>query len=203
MASIVNVPNVPGVPAVLFAPSSGNSISLLSSDGADIPSIFANPQWGIYLNGVPVVVADSVVSLEFKQEFALSDYMVEQGGFDTYDKVYIPFSARVKFTAGSESSRTALLTSISAVIGDLNFYDVVMPEAIYPSVNFKHQDFKRTATSGLGLLSVEVWVEQVNVASGASLTSTQSPSGTAQTNGGTVQPVTPTQSQSALFGLSN
>jgi hypothetical protein len=83
---------------------------------ADTYTYFANvfqQQWGIFQNGVPIVTADTVSSFEYKQEWALSDFPVEQGGFASYDKVHIPYDVRFRFVSGgSEANRAALLSSI-------------------------------------------------------------------------------------------
>ena len=185
------VPNVPGVPPlVVYGAAPGLAVVLLTADlVSSFAPIFGGPQWGIFLGGAPVIVADTVASVEYKQEFAISDYPVEEGGFETYDKVYIPFDVRVRFAAGgSESNRQALLDSIAAIIGDLNFYDVVTPEAIYSSVNLMHYDYRRTATNGVGLIVADVWCRQVSVTVQEAGTSTAAPSGAAPVTPGPVQP---------------
>ncbi len=198
--SLIEVPNLPGVPPLAaYGTSPLLATALLTADlVSSFAPIFAGPQWGIFLNGAPVVTADTVASFDFKQEFSLSDYPVEEGAFETYDKVYIPYDVRLRFAAGgSEGNRAALLQSIDAVIGDLNLYDAVTPEDVYSSVNFIHQSYTRTAQNGVGLLIVDVWCRHVmvTVQEGAG-TNTAAPSGAPQTNNGQVQPTAPTAVQS-------
>lgn len=222
----------PGLPSLSAANADlFTAVALLTGDG-EFSGGSISSQWGIFLNGESVVVADNVLSMEFKQDFKISNYPTEQGGFASYNKVQMPFECRFRFsTGGSSSDRSAMLNSIAAVIGDTNLYDVVTPDATYVNVNFVHQDYLRTAQSGNGLLSVNVWCEEVRSASlvvsnGTSSTSTntggatsassatpnsvvandfdaigtpQSPSATAQVNGGNVQPQTPTAAQQSAF----
>ena len=209
MTVTVNVPNVPGVPSVAF--SASFSIGDDQVLTADLIGGFASPteQWGIFQNGSAVVTADSVVGLDYKQEWAISDYPVEKGAFESYDKVALPFDSRVRFTAGSAAARASLLASISAIAGTTQVFDVVTPDAVYPSVNITHYDYRRTARSGLGLLSVDIWCLQINQtaslsASGTSTQGTATPDGTAQpsgadpVNGGSVQPTATTATQSGI-----
>ncbi len=165
-------------------------------------SIFS-PQWGIFQNGTPIITADSVASMEYRQEWLLSDFPVERGGFETYDKVYVPYQVRFRFTAGgSESNRQALLDSVAAVAGDLNLYDAASPEAIYINCNITHYDYRRTAVNGVGLIQVDVWLEEVRIVgstnsdttmpSGTQTGETRAPSGASPVNDGSVQPVAPT-----------
>ncbi len=202
MAFPVNVPRVPGVPSVLFASSVGQVLSFLTQDAVGIFTGIAQQQpWGIYLGGAPVVLADNVVSFDFRKQWAISDYPVEQGAFASYNKVFIPFDGRFRFTAGgSDSNRQALLDSIDAIAGDLNLYTIVTPIAIYPNVNITHYDYSQTATNGVGLLSVDVWTEEVRETSALSMSNTASPTAASQVNGGTVQPVAATPAQAAQTG---
>jgi hypothetical protein len=196
---MANVPQVPGVPPLSsFAAS---AITLLVADAITLLGGLLVPTWGIFLNGVPVIEADSVVSLDYKQEWSISNYPVEQGAFESYDKVQTPFEARVRFSAGgSQANRQALLDSIAAIAGDLNLYDVVTPEAIYQSVNVQHYDYSRQAQRGLGLMVVDVMVVQVRVSQPTAFSNTQQPNGANPQSAGQVQPVaaTPAQDTSLL-----
>lgn len=202
MAFPVNVPNVPGVPSVLFAAGAGQLLSFLTGDAAGLflGALLQQP-WGIYSGGAPVILSDNVVSFDYRQQFSISDFPVERGGFQSYDKVQIPFDARFRFTAGgSEANRTAFLASIAAVIGDLNLYTVVTPDAIYPSVNLTHYDYSRSARNGAGLITVDVWGLEVRETATAAMSSTQSPTSASQVNGGTVQATQANSLQQAQVG---
>lgn len=197
MAFPVNVPNVPGVPSVLFAASAGQIISFLTADAVSLFGGGIQPQpWGIYLGGVPVVLSDNVVSFDLRRQWSISDYPVEKGSFQSYNKVEIPFDARFRFSAGgSESNRQLFLASIAAIAGDLNLYTVVTPVAIYPSVNINHYDYGQSANNGVGLISVDVYTTEVRETGTQAMSNTQSPTAAAQVNNGTVQtaPATPAQ----------
>lgn len=188
-----DVPNVAGVPALLTgfasAASSGN-VGLMVSDLVSF-AFGGGSQWGIFLNGAPVVTADNVLSFEFKRDFAIADYPLERGAFETYAKVQIPFSPRVRFSAGgSMANRQALLDSIAAIAGDFNKYDVVTPEETYTGVNISHYDYHRSANSGVGLIVVDVWLQEVRVAvsevsGGSNAPSSSSGSGSSVSGAGT------------------
>lgn len=151
-----------------------------------------SPEWGVFnRNGKSVITADNVVSFEYKQEWTLSDYPIEKGGFESYDKVQTPFDARVRFGAGgSLSNRKKLLDSIAAIAGDLKLYDVITPEKSYTSVNIMHYDLARTAQNGAGFIIVDVWLMEVRVDADIDFSSTQQPSGAPTSSGGQVQPQT-------------
>lgn len=181
----------PGVPALPSTVSLLEDVVLVVADTIGLLTGFAASPWGIFLNGQSVVQADNVVSVSYNQDWATADFNIEDGGFETYDKVDTPFNARVRFSSGgSQSNRAALLNSIAAIAGDLNLYDVVTPEAVYSSCNVQGYNLVRTSNNGVGLITVEVKLLEVRVDATASFSNTQNPSSASQTSDGTVQPDT-------------
>jgi hypothetical protein len=174
-------------------------LEVLESDAVGLlAGLFQQQQWGIFFGGVPIIIADNVVEVQYRQQWSISDFPVEQGAFASYDKVQVPYDARLRFTAGgSLANREAMLASIAAVAADTNLYDVVTPEAVYLSCNFTHYDYSRRSNEGLGLLSVDIWLIEVREAVSAAMSNTQDPSSASQTNGGTVQTVPATGPQTA------
>lgn len=193
-----NVPNVPGVPALprdpLFAFS---ALSLLTRDLSSGLVGSLAPKWGIFLNGAPVVVADSVISFDFKADWSISDYPVEQGAFESYDKVEVPFVAKVRFaTGGAQPALQAFLDSITDAAKTLSLYEVITPEKIYENVNISHYDYRRTASAGLGLIVVDVWLLQIRQSATPAFSNTKSPSAAGTTQTGVTQGLEPTAAQS-------
>jgi hypothetical protein len=166
------------------------------------------PQWGIFNSkGSAVVTADTVVAVEYRQDWQVSDYPQESGAFQSYDKVSTPFEAKVMFASGgSVSNRKQLLASIKSIAGDLNLYDVVTPEVTYLNCNVVHYDYRR-ADGKAGMIEVTVHLLQIVVTGQAALSGTnqpgstpnvtdaQNPGGNSVVNGGQVQPTSPTTGQ--------
>lgn len=202
MPFFVNAPNVAGVPPVAFAPGSGLIGGVLATADSFGGFFSANlgPQWGIFLDGSPIIQTEIIASFEYRQEWVVADYPIEEGSFESYDKVATPFDARFRFAAGgSLAARQALLDSIAAIAGDTNIYDIVTLEEVYPSVSIHHYDYRRESGTGRGLLVVDVWCSEVRVATTSYAGSaTQAASGTDPTNSGTVQGTAPTPSQAAV-----
>jgi hypothetical protein len=206
MSFLVNVPNVPGVPSVNFAiPSLGSILTLLTADAISLLAGTLQLPWGIYFGPIPIIAADNVVAFEYDQEYDISDYPIEGGKFASYNKVYRPFNIVVRFsTGGPLIKRQAFLDSISAIIGDLNEYNVVTADAVYQSVNLVGYRYQQRAEAGVGLIQVDVMARQVqNAASaalGSFLSNTLNPASASQVNGGVVQPIAPSGQQSAFAG---
>lgn len=155
--------------------------SLLSLDLVN--AAFFNSAWGIFTSeGSPVIVADNVLSFEFKKDWNVSDYPLEKGAFESYNKVQLPYEARIMFsTGGSLAARRAFLQSIQAIAGNLKLYSVVTPEFTYPKANITHYDYARNDGKA-GLLKVEVGVREIR--NDAKAAFGFSDDGTASANGG-------------------
>lgn len=196
MALPVNVPRAPGVPNVLFA-DGATLITFLTRDAVRLFLGAPAAPWGIYSGGSPVVTAESVLAFDYRKQFSLSDYPVERGGFEDFDKVELPYDIIFRFVkGGGPGSHRAMLQSIDAAIRSLNLYTVVTPDATYQNVNITHMDYSRNGQQGLGLLAVDVWGMEVRqVVSTGAVTDTKDPSSAAQQKNGPVQPTTPTTQQ--------
>lgn len=195
-----DVPQSPGVPAVFRDPTEPvfNTILLLA-DVATILRAFEGPQWGIFTaNGAPVAIPDSVLTVDFRREWRISDYPVEQGGFETYDKVSVPYDARVRLSCdGTATPRSLFLSQIDTAAKSLDLFTVATPDAIYASVNIIHYDYRRSRDGGVGIIQVDVWLEEVRTSVQTQFTNTQVETSQADTSLGQVQAGTPTAAQTA------
>jgi hypothetical protein len=195
----------PGVPIVRPGDMPPDP-DVMTSDSVSTPNGSASPQWGLYLNGNPVITANSIAVFGFKSTSEVSDYPVEQGGFASYDKVQLPFSGRVRYvTGGTLSDRTSFLNSVDTAKKSLDLYDLVTPEETYPSVNVTDYDYERRADNA-GLLIVDVSCEEIRVTGTVSYSTTPgvTPVTNAKNGGdndpqndGTLQTTAPTAEQSS------
>lgn len=194
---------VPGLPPLLGGLTI-TSPTLLLQDAFDALTGQDAPQWGIFQDGTSVVAADNVLGVEYRQDWTIADYPIEQGGFQSYDKVNTPFDVRVTYSCGgSTDHRTAFLQSIADIAGSIDLYDAVTPEQVYENVNVLHYDYNRTATNGLGLMTVRIYLQEIRQSAQAAFSNTQAASGSGTQDDGTVQTTPPTnqQSESALNSL--
>lgn len=188
-----NIPDVLGVPPILRSlsfPPLPSLPSLMQFDGLDIGQFFKlSPQWGIFdQSGRSVIAVDSVVSVDFANEYRVSDYPLEEGAFESYNKVATPFDIKITVTRGGSSvNRQEFLDAIEALIKSLDLYTVVTPEKTYFNVNVIHVDYRRLARNGVSLITAELWVREIRVNATAEFTSTQTPSGAGKTVIGNVQ----------------
>lgn len=195
----------PGIPALLNPIAAfDRSVTLLVTDSQRIVSLFSQsaPQWGLYQDGEIAVQPDNIVRLDFKSDYSVLDYPVEKGGFENYNKVKLPSEVRLRMTkGGSQSDRAEFLAVLKALEASTDVVDVYMPEAKYTSMNVYHVDFSRSALSGVGLLSVDVWLIEIMETVTPSFTNTADESGQSPLNGGNVLPADATDAQKLKAGV--
>lgn len=208
-----NVPNVSGVPALLRNVSNiGTAVSGAIAAVEKFGSLanFLAPRWGVFdSNHNPVAIADSVISLDYRNDFRVSDYPVEQGGFASYNKVATPYEARVRMSCGKDAaSRAAFLAAIDAASKSLNLYSVVTPDATYLNATIADYDYRREQHNGAGMIVVDLSLREIRQialaaysnSNAISADKTNSVGAVSPFNFGQVQATTPTTTQATLFG---
>jgi hypothetical protein len=182
---------IAGLPGLPSSVNVFDDIPLLVSDAINLLGL-GTPQWGLFQDGVPAVIADNVVAFDFREDWRISKAPLEGGAFTSYNKVQIPFGIVLRFSAGgSAANRQALLESIEAIIGSMDLFDAVTPERTYSSVNPTHRDYHRSAENGKGLLVVDLHCELVNESVESEFGNTQSPTAAGQNDNGQVQAQSP------------
>lgn len=186
------VPNAPGVPALLrdvAKIADTATLGLLNISGALDGLIGAEPvRWGIFnAFGQPVAIADSIISVEYRNGSRISDYPMEQGAFASYNKVANPYDVRVRmscsgsqatgaiFSNGTGSSiRADFLAAIEAASRTLDLYTVVTPEATYTNANIEHWDYRREVGNGSGIIIADVYLREIRETATAAFLSPKS-----------------------------
>jgi len=193
-----------GLPSV--ATSILNTVNTVSLDATAVLSfigINGAPHYGIYdSQGASEVLTGytSVVGFGFQRDMSIPTHPIEQGGFASYNKVALPFGAKLRYTVNGDASGDQaiadFLTKIEKLTQDTNLYEVVTPEYSWPNVSITHHDHNRSSQNGYSMLTVDVWLQEVrqadaaqfsNSSTSANATNTQSPDGQATVQSGNVQ----------------
>lgn len=146
-------------------------------------------QWGIFgSDGSPILTVDSVYAIEYARDYRISDYPQEMGAFESYNKVQLPFQAKVTFSIAR--SRRDFLGSVETATASLGLVSVITPEVSYPSANLTHYGYRRQKENA-ELILVDVWCEEVRITATSSLSDTQSTNGAATAVNGNVQAQSP------------
>lgn len=166
-----------------------NTISLLSSDVAGILGLFSPPQWGIYFEGEPFIIPDSLLDFSFQKESKVSTYPQEKGSFESYNKVQSPYQIKVHLTkGGTDTDRKDFLESIDTTQKSFDLYQIMTPDTTYENVTITHYNHRRTSKNGVSLLTVEIWAEEIMDTATVAFTKAKNETSNDPVNGGTVQP---------------
>lgn len=203
-----NVPFLPGVPqlvrSALFQPA--NTVSLGSQAQRNLwSSSQVAPVWGIFdSNGNRVVVPDNIYAFSDRQEWRESDYTVQRGAFESYNKVIVPAENMIRMTkGGSLSDRTEFLSQIDAIAPNTTLYQIRTPEKTYLNRNVLRVELMRRSSEGAFFIEVDITLRNINEqnpqysTAAANTANAQNPPALPATNRGNVQPLSAVASQAA------
>jgi hypothetical protein len=182
--------NAQGLPPLLNKINTAIDVAgLLVADGFLVAQMFSKVvKWGVYPAGfvssgvldTRALIPDSIVSFGYKKEWNVPKYPMELGAFQSYNKVTEPYDIRIRMSISNNSTTFGISSSLKAIAGavqtttidtflaqlatmaaSLDLYDVVTPDATYLNANITHYDYNRTATNGVGLLTVDVYLTEI------------------------------------------
>jgi hypothetical protein len=147
-------------------------------------------QWGVFdKSNNLVLIPDSFKELSYRQAWKIANYPMEEGAFQSYNKVQTPFEVRLSMTkGGTDSDRAVFLQNTETIADTTDLFSIVTPEYTYLNVNVENINYNRTATNGAKLLTVELDLLEIRVTAQSPFSNTAQPSGAAQANYGSVQP---------------
>ena len=169
-----DVPKLPGVPAIPRS-STVPTPTLEPTSNTNLPNTIFASEWAfVDENGTHVIIPDSFVDFEYREERKIPNYPVENGSFSSYNKVALP--------------------SIQDLMDSLALIAITTPDNTYENCNLIHADYRRESKSGVSIIIAKLYFQQVRVTQ-ASVVTTSQPSGTPTQNNGQVSPVPPTVKQ--------
>jgi hypothetical protein len=196
-------------------------------------SITAKPVWGIYkytvptpasavaavpaidsngdeilpevtVTGVrPVLQPDSIFRLGYTQEYTLPTNPIQDGSFETYNKIATPYEIELRLIkSGSLADRARFLDDLESVGASLDLFRIVTPERTYQPVNVSGFSIVREGAQGayyftevdirvVEIRQVKAQYSSVSTGGDASTANAQDPSSLPTTNLGTLNAVTP------------
>lgn len=164
--AIPDVPRAPGVPTVpSLSTSVGTAILGATAIVSAIQSLLTNDfVWGIYdENDELALTPDTISHLDYRKDFRVPDYPIEEGGFATYNKVATPFENRVVLAkSGTLDERSDLLQVLEDMVASLNLYTIVTPEFTYVDVNLIGLSIYR-APRNVQMLSIELTFTEIRI----------------------------------------
>lgn len=196
-----NVPKLPGVPALSRSNNAQFVAAALTIVGEILPLGLFGTKWGIVAqDGSASLTPDSFVDFEYRNERKVPTYPIEDGSFQSYNKVAMPFDCRVTVTCSGNGkmSKQAFLEAVQKLLSSLTLVDIVTPNATYESCNLVHVDYRREARQGATLIMAQLWFQEIRVAQ-KPVVPTAAPSGAKTKSFGQLSPNSP----SGSFGSIN
>jgi hypothetical protein len=204
-----DVPMVSGVPninrSVIGVAVLAGISAIQKYDTFGLLSKFLGNVWAIVDdNGNPVVTPDSVLSFEYRNEQKISNYPIEKGSFQTYNKVSSPYDIRLRMTCNGQGqmTRDVFLATMQTMNESINLYSIVTPDATYTNCNVTHFDYRRESRNGVQMLTVDVWLQEVRTPSNAYNPFSVKPSGQKGISIGNVDLRLPTVKQVSAYAKS-
>lgn len=197
-----NVPNLPGVPALSRSNNAQFVAAGLTILGEILPLGLFGQKWGIVANGGSAALTpDSFIDFEYREEAKIPIYPLQNGAFQSYNKVGLPYDIRLTVTCSGNGkmSKGAFIQGIDKLLTSLTLVDIVTPDATYKNTNLIHVDYRREATNGATLLIAQLWFQWVRIVSNPTVPTAQ-PSGTPSSSFGQLSP---TSVPSGNFGSLN
>lgn len=171
-----------------------------------------NPSAGDWMilddTGSIAIKPDTVAKFEYRNEGRVSDYPMEQGAFDSYNKVATPYQIRMLMVCSglnyaqsaaqaitnalgigigqNFASRGDFLSTLDYMLATTDLFTIVSPDAIYKSVTLEHYDYRKESSDGATMLKVEAWFREIRVNAGATYSTSNSPSAAGPADLGTV-----------------
>lgn len=145
------VAQLPGVPQLIRANEAINTVKL--AVGA-IQKFLGSPSkqliWGVFdQDGNAVIQPDSYQGFENQNRWRIAQFPIQDGDFQSYNKVIIPRSITLKLTqGGSLQQRSTLLAALQAIGGDTNLYNIIVPEGTYLNFNCEGYTIRRMGREG-------------------------------------------------------
>ena len=154
-----------GMPSIpdFIAPEVLTNVGISLGGAALINAIFGKT-WGIVNQfGIPILLPDSVLGMNYDAGASISKYPVENGSFASYNKVNSPSMATVQMVKGKGGvlERSLFLAQLEALLkSTLSFY-IITPEYVYMNYQIIGINHARSVQDGATMITVNVDLEEV------------------------------------------
>lgn len=161
--AIAGMPNIPNF-AGLASAAEDAAISLGAA--ALIQAVFGS-KWGIVNQyGVPILLSDSFLSIDYSNTQETSKDPIENGKVMTYNKVNNPRKCSVVLAkgAGGALKRGLWLSQLELYTNSTLKFHVVTPETVITNMLITNLSYSRTSTDGLQLIKAKLDFEECKIA---------------------------------------
>ena len=129
--------------------------SAANKNASSVASGFTNPL-GL-AGGAGSKMPDTIVSMDYKREYKISDAPQELGAFQSYNKVQKPATIHVRMAkGGSENDRNLFLNWVEQQAAKTTLFAIRTPEYFYAGYCIQDFDYRKSSTDGAGIAIVDI-----------------------------------------------
>lgn len=157
------IPGMPDIPDFKGLVTSGTSAAISFGGAFAINRVFGN-HWGVYNQfGVPILLADTVYSLQYNNVSQVAQAPLERGTFTSYNKVQNPYKATVTLIRGgaSPAARGAFIGQLEALSRSTLLFHVVTPDYVHRNAAIIGFDYARESQAGARMIAANLHVEEI------------------------------------------
>lgn len=165
-----------------------------------VPPSTALPLYGVTdANGNLLIEPDSVIEADVDAGSEINTHPVEQGGFDSYNRVQKPIGIRLLMACqGKNMTRSEFLATLESLREGTQTVTVALLDAAYSNMVLQDYGYKRSAEHGAVTIWADTWwKEERSTNVFVTPPASSQPQGNAAVNLGSVQATTPTTQQQA------
>jgi len=134
--------------------------SAASKIASSVANGFTNPL-GL-ASGAGSKMPDTIVSMDYKREYKISDAPQELGAFQSYNKVQRPAVIHLRLAkGGSAADRNAFIAWVELQAAGTKLLAIQTPEQTYGGYCIQDFDYRKSSTDGAGIAIVDVEFIQV------------------------------------------
>ena len=123
----------------------------------------------VSIKGTYALKPDSFVKFEYKEIHKIPNYPVEQGSFQSYNKVTLPYEIKLIVTKSNIFEISAFINQILVLLNSTKLLSIVTPDKVYNSASLVNFDYRKDARNGAVLLIAELTFQEVRIAPNPSL----------------------------------
>lgn len=123
----------------------------------------ANQVWGIFTNeGKQVLFPDSFLAIDKRENWRVSDYPIEGGGFSSYNKVATPYGSVITLAkGGSQDERNEFRKTLTQLCASLDLFKIITPDDIFLNANIEAVGYARRADQGANVIIVDITFREI------------------------------------------
>jgi hypothetical protein len=150
-----------------------NGVAILN----DLLSGAEEKNWGVFSEDgkKKILDPDNFMGIEFTNNSRISDYPIEGGSFQSYNKIATPYDAVITMSkGGTGDDRKAFTAVLENVLNTLDVYTIITPDEIFKSACVEHYTYRRTQQSGANIIIAEIYFREVKKTAQARFNQTRS-----------------------------